>query len=89
MIDCYIFLGMDFKLGTAHIIELANLISEKLHRYGVEKKSELKIFLNEEDFKKVDEDLFYRNNDNEEEFVPSEGEIDVNFEELGIKIIKV
>ena len=44
------------------------------------------IYVNEDEFKKVDEDLFYRNRKGEEEeFIPSDGEIDINFE--GVKIL--
>ena len=54
--------------------------------YTVTQKAELIIYLNEEEFKRVDEDLFYRNRKgNIEDFIPSEGEIDINFD--GVKII--
>jgi hypothetical protein len=78
----------EFKFGTASIFELGQDITSKLKDDGVTIKSEFIIFLNEEEFKRVDEDLFYRNRQNEdEEFIPSDSEIDINFE-LVIIVIK-
>ena len=77
---------MDFKFGTMSIFELGQMVSSKLREDGITQKSELCVYLNEEEFKKVDEDLFYRTKRGDrEDFVPSEGEIDINFE--GVKII--
>ena len=72
---------MDFKFGTMSIFELGQMISSKLKEDGITQKSELCVYLNEEEFRRVDEDLFYRNRRGDrEDFVPSEGEIDINFE---------
>lgn len=77
---------MDFKFGTMSIFELGQMISSKLKEDGITQKSELCVYLNEEEFRRVDEDLFYRNRRGDrEDFVPSEGEIDINFE--GVKVI--
>lgn len=77
---------MDFKFGTMSIFELGQMISSKLKEDGITQKSELCVYLNEEEFKRVDEDLFFRNRRGDrEDFVPSEGEIDINFE--GVKMI--
>ena len=76
----------EFKFGTMSIFELGQMVSSKLKEEGIAQKSELYIYLNDEEFKKVDEDLFYRTRrGDKEDFIPSEGEIDVNFE--GVKII--
>ena len=76
-----------FNFGFVSILELGSVISEKLAEYGVKDKSELVIYLDTENFRKVDEDLFYRNRKSEEEeFIPSEGEIDINFEDVKIII---
>jgi hypothetical protein len=77
---------MDFKFGTMSIFELGQMISSKLKEDGITQKSELCVYLNEDEFKRVDEDLFFRNRRGDrEDFVPSEGEIDINFE--GVKVI--
>ena len=71
------------------IFSLGSVLSETLAEYGVREKAGLIIYLNDEEFKMVDEDLFYRNRkDEKEEFVPSDGEIDINFEGVSITIKK-
>ena len=63
------------------IFELGQFISSKLKEDGVTIQSELTVYVTNEEFKKVDEDLYYRNRkDESQEFIPSEGEIDINFE---------
>lgn len=72
---------MEFKFGTMSIFELGQFISSKLKEDGVMAQSELTVYVTSEEFKKVDEDLYYRNRkDESQEFIPSEGEIDINFE---------
>ncbi len=72
---------MEFKFGTMSIFELGQFISSKLKEDGITIQSELTVYVTSEDFKKVDEDLYYRNRkDESQEFIPSEGEIDINFE---------
>ena len=72
---------MEFKFGTMSIFELGQFISSKLKEDGITIQSELIVYVTSEEFKKIDEDLYYRNRKNEsQEFIPSEGEIDINFE---------
>lgn len=72
---------MEFKFGTMSIFELGQFISSKLKGDGVTIQSILTVYVTSEEFKKVDEDLYYRNRkDESQEFIPSEGEIDINFE---------
>jgi hypothetical protein len=71
------------------IFSLGSVLSETLAEYGVKEKADLIIYLNDDEFKMVDEDLFYRNRkDEKEEFIPSEGEIDITFEGVNITIKK-
>ena len=80
---------MEFKFGFANIVELGNTISRKMIENGISEKAELTVYLDEEEFRKVDEDLFYRmRKNNTEQFIPSNGEINLNFENVKI-IIKV
>lgn len=72
---------MEFKFGTMSIFELGQFISSKLKEDGITIHSELTVYVTSEEFKKIDEDLYYRNRkDESQEFIPSEGEIDINFE---------
>jgi len=76
---------MAFKFGAVNIVELGNLLSEKLEEFGINNKAELYVHIDNDDFKKVDEDLFYRNKtDESQEFIPSDGEIDINFDRVKI-----
>ena len=78
---------MEFKFGTMSIFELGQFISSKLKEDGVTIQSILTVYVTSEEFKKVDEDLYYRNRkDESQEFIPSEGEIDINFELVKIII---
>lgn len=72
---------MGFKFGTMSIFELGQFISSKLKEDGITIQSELIVYVTSEEFKKIDEDLYYRNRkDESQEFIPSEGEIYINFE---------
>ena len=72
---------MEFKFGTMSIFELGQFISSKLKEDGITIQSELTVYVTSEEFKKIDEDLYYRNRkDESQEFIPSEGEVDINFE---------
>ena len=72
---------MEFKFGTMSIFELGQFISSKLKEDGITIQSELIVYVTSEEFKKIDEDLYYRNRkDESQEFIPSEVEIDINFE---------
>ena len=63
------------------IFELGQFISSRLKEDGITIQSELIVYVTSEEFKKIDEDLYYRNRkDESQEFIPSEGEIDINFE---------
>lgn len=78
---------MEFNFGTIGISELGNIISDKLVENGIKIQSELIVYVNKDEFKKVDEDLYYRNKeDDSQEFIPSEGEIIINFEMVKVII---
>ena len=77
----------DFNLSSLSIFSIGDVLSETLREYGVREKADLTIYVSKEEFKLVDEDLFYRNRkDESEEFVPSEGEIDITFEGVNMVI---
>lgn len=83
-------MNTEFKFGTASIMEIGDELSNKLAANGVKNQAKLEIYLDEEEFKRVDEDLFYRmRKDTEKEFEPSESEIIVNFDKVKIEIMKM
>lgn len=79
---------MELKLNSYEIFEIGEYLENKLHEDGITERTELKITVTDDDLKKIDEDLFYRNNTDGKEHVPTEGEIIVNFKNLIIKIIE-
>ena len=81
--------NIEFKFGTLSIFELGNMISQKLKEDGITEKAKLYVYLNDNEFKKVDEDLYYRNkSDDSEKFMPSEEEIDVSLDGINVIIKK-
>jgi hypothetical protein len=80
---------MEFNFGTANIFDLGKTISDKLVKDGIKYKSELFVYVDENDFKKIDEDLYYRNKeDDSDKFIPSDNEIIINFEMVKIIVKK-
>ena len=78
---------MEFKFGTLSIFEIGEFVSKKLMEDRVSGNAELTVNLDEKEFKLLDEDLFYRmRTDGTQEFIPSEGEIIVNFDKLRIVV---
>ena len=67
-------------LNTNKISEIGNYISEQMRELKIN-DSILNINVDVESFKKIDEDLFYRMNENnkEKEFIPAEKEIIISF----------
>lgn len=78
----------NINLNRNTLIELGNTVSEILTKANVKDNSILHIKVDEESFKKIDEDLYYRNDEKKEEFLPSENEIILKFLNLMIFIEK-
>lgn len=84
-------MNSELKLTAYNIYELGNTISESLRKDGVYSSGNtLSIYVNEDSFSKIDEDLFYRLNENKDgtNFVPSDDVIIVKFDNLDINIYK-
>jgi hypothetical protein len=81
----------DFNFSAYNIYEIGENISKELSKDGVNIDNKLTIKVNQENFKKIDEDLFYRLNpdkDERGEFIPSDSMIEIKFENLSIVIEK-
>jgi len=79
---------MELKLNSYEIFELGEMIDNKLHENGITEKSVLTIYVNSEELNKIDEDLYYRNNPEGKDYIPSDGEILVNFKNVVIKFLE-
>ena len=84
-------MNSEIKLTAYNIYELGHTISENLRKDGVYSSGNtLSICVDNESFSKIDEDLFYRLNENKDgiNFIPSDDVIVVKFDNLTININK-
>lgn len=75
---------MELTLNSMKIYELGEHISKFLNENGLSKENDLVIKVDKAQLKKIDEDLYYRNKPKGEEFVPSDNDVVVKFENLNI-----
>lgn len=74
----------DITLNSSKIYELGNYVTRFLSENGVNTENDLVIKVSNEELRKIDEDLYYRNKPEGEEFVPSDNDLIVKFENLNI-----
>lgn len=75
---------MQISLNSNKIFELGEYIAKFLNENGLSKENDLVIKVTKEELKKIDEDLYYRNKPKGEEFIPSDNDVVVKFENLNI-----
>jgi len=80
-------------LNLQKLYELGEYIGEILIKNKVEKKATLTISVSDDDFKKIDEDIFYKLRakgvySEDTEFEPSEDKIELDFNGVNIEIVK-
>lgn len=75
------------NLSTNKIAEIGNKITEVLNSVRIS-NSELKIYVDNESFRKIDEDLYYRQNPDGDSFKESNDNIKIIFDNLTILIVK-
>ena len=79
----------EIKLDKNTLIQLGNSLFDVLHEVNVTKDCQLIINVDNVSFKKIDEDIYYRDNkDENKNFEPSENEIVLKFHNLKIIIRK-
>lgn len=79
----------EINLDKNTLIQLGSMIYEILKKSNVTKECELTINVDGWSFKKIDEDIFYRDNENSSKtFEPSDNEILLKFHNLQIIIKK-
>lgn len=74
----------EIQLNSSKIFELGDYVARFLYDNGATKENDLVITVTKEELRKIDEDLYYRNKPEGEEFVPSDNDIIVKFENLNI-----
>ena len=75
---------MELTLNSIKIYELGEYIAKFLNENGLNQENDLVIKVDKAQLKKIDEDLYYRNKPKGEEFVPSDNDVVVKFENLNI-----
>ena len=75
---------MELTLNSIKIYELGEYVTKFLHDNGLTIENDLVISVSKENLKKIDEDLYYRNKPDGNEFIPSDSDVVVKFENLNI-----
>ena len=75
---------MGITLNSNKIFELGEYINNFLAENHVTKENDLVIKVTSKNLRKIDEDLYYRNKPEGKEFVPSDKEVIVKFDNLNI-----
>ena len=75
---------MELTLNSMKIFELGEYVNKFLHENGIDSESDLVVKVTKDELKKIDEDLYYRNKPEGKEFIPSDNDVVVKFENLNI-----
>ena len=75
---------MELTLNSIKIYDLGEYVTKFLHDNGLTIENDLVIRVSKENLKKIDEDLYYRNKPDGNEFIPSDSDVVVKFENLNI-----
>lgn len=76
------------QMGFFEILEIGKTLEKQLVSLDNKERNELKIYVDEESFNKIDEDIYYRQFPDGKDFKPSDDTIFVNFEFIRIVISK-
>ena len=75
---------MAVTLSSNKIFELGEYIAKFLNDNGLRLENDLVIKVTKDELKKIDEDLYYRNKPEGKEFVPSDNDVVVKFDNLNV-----
>jgi hypothetical protein len=75
---------MELTMNSNKIFELGDYVANFLKDNGLNHENDLVIKVKKGELKKIDEDLYYRNKPEGKEFVPSDKDVVVKFENLNI-----
>jgi len=68
------------------IIKLGTKISQELKSLRIDKECVMSISIGNDNLHKLDEDFYYRNFPDGKDYVPTDGELDIKFDNLKITI---
>lgn len=69
-------------MNSIDILKIGNEISNQVGLLTLKGTNNLIIEVDKDYLKKIDEDLYYRLNPNGKDFIPTEGELNINFPNL-------
>lgn len=75
-------------IGFYDILEMGNELEKKMVKHDIKSNNIFSFEVPSEDFKKIDEDIYYRQFPDGKDFEPSENEIQITFKHLTIIIKK-
>ena len=75
-------------MNSVDIIEVFSKLSEDLKKMKLNGITTVELKVNESDFKKIDEDFYYRQNPKGNDYVPSDDMILLTIDDVCVKIIK-
>lgn len=76
-------------LTSNEIFRIGKMLETELIQHKAKYNNQLVIDVDEDSFKKIDEDLYYRQHHENEEFIPSFDSITISFSLLTITIRKI
>lgn len=74
------------NFSTQNIADIVETLSMKLREYGYTGNANLSVEVDKDTFKKIDEDLYYRQFPEGKDFVPSQGEIIVTLGPVALTV---
>lgn len=75
-------------IGFYDIIEIGDDLEKKMVKHNIKSNNVLSFEVTEQEFKKIDEDIYYRQFPDGTDFIPSMDEIQITFNHLTIYIRK-
>lgn len=77
------------NFSTQNIADIVETVGSKLAEYGYTGNTKISVEVDKPTFKKIDEDLYYRQFPDGKDFVPSEGEIIVTLGTLSLIVYEL
>ena len=78
----------DLLFSIDNITNLLKQVKEELHKLGYDGKTNIEINVKWNDLIKIDEELYYKQNPEGKDFIPSKDELNIKYENIDLTIKK-
>ena len=78
----------DLLFSIDNITNFLKTVKEELHKLGYDGKTSMELNVKWNDLMKIDEELYYKQNPNGENFIPSKDELNIKYENIDLTIKK-